>query len=126
MRRTLALIALLATSWPHAVALECAVASASRSGAEAGHEAQHRHGHGHAGTLHALPPGPSTATDDDVPTGGRECAMVMACGLTMLRTEGDHASAVPASRPEAGHVAAPETPTGAIMVVDPPPPRRHA
>lgn len=125
MRRTFALLALLATSWPHAVALECALASAAPAApAEAGHHGGHAGEH--AGMSHGHSPESHAAGSEHVPVGGGDCALVMACGLVMIQTEGERASTERASAPEP-HVFTPlDTPTAAVLVADPPPPRRNA
>jgi hypothetical protein len=116
MRRTIALIALLVTAWPHAAVLECAL-GAEAPGGEPAHHASHGADRAH---------GPWAHGDADVPSGGSQCAMVMACGLAMIRTDG-----IERSRPETGD---PEVvsqtfltpPAATDLTSDPPPPRRHA
>jgi hypothetical protein len=126
MRRTFALLALLATSWPHAVALECALASAASATAEVSPHGAHGHPDAHAGMTHAHTQDSRAASDESAPPGGRDCAMVMPCGLVMILTEGDATSTELSSAPDAGQFPSVDTPSTTILVADPPPPRRNA
>ena len=126
MRRTFALLALLATSWPHAVALECALGSAASATAEVSHHAANGHPDAHAGMTHGRTQDSRAASDGSDPPGGRDCALLMACGLVMIQTEGEATSMERASGPDAGRFPAVETPSTADLVADPPPPRRNA
>lgn len=123
MRRTFALLALLATSWPHAVALECALASAVSATPEV---SAHGHPDAHAGMTHGPTQGSGAASDGSAPPDGRDCAMVMACGLVMIQTEGEASSMERTSGPESGRFPSVDAPSTADLVADPPPPRRNA
>jgi hypothetical protein len=126
MRRTFALLALLATSWPHAVALECALASAASATAEVSPHGAHGHPGAHAGMTHGRTPHSRAASDGSAPPGGPDCAMVMACGLVMIQTEGEATSMWRVSGPDTGRFPSVDTPSTADLVADPPPPRRNA
>jgi hypothetical protein len=127
MRRSLAILALLATSWPHVVVLECALGSASPAAAQqAGHEGRHAHARGHRGTANGHGMGLRVESTADVSEGAQQCAMVMACGLVMIQAESRAAAAMQASAPDAGPVGAVNAPSTADLEADPPPPRRHA
>jgi hypothetical protein len=136
MRRTLAVLALLATSWPHVVVLECALGSpAPDAGAEArqgGMAALAGGHHGHQGRRsrqgagHEQGPAPSAGSHADAAPGGLPCAMVMACGLLMIQAEREASAGVAPTAPRrmTRHVL--ETPSAVDLVADPPPPRRRA
>jgi hypothetical protein len=129
MRRTLALLALLATSWPHVVALECALGSAAPAAAEEGrHGAHGAHGHAdaHAGMKHGHTEDSRTPSDGTTAPGGGDCALVMACGLVMIRADGEAMATERASRPEIGRSPSVDAPSTTVPVADPPPPRRNA
>ena len=118
MRRILAVLALLATSWPHVVVLECALGSAAPRAAT---EAAAHHGVGHEHV-----PVPAAETDEEAPVGGLECGMVMACGLVMIQAQGEVSGEVASAAPQR---AAPRTlaaPSVADLAADPPPPRGNA
>ena len=146
MRRTLAVLALLATSWPHVMVLECALGSVSH---EDEHEAAvdagtsrgldreghgHEH-HGHHPTHHPVGvdarhvgdgAGPRAEPSSSAPVGGQQCAMVMACGLVMMQSGAAAAEAVapePATDPSARALGAP---AAFELTADTPPPRRNA
>ena len=140
MRRTFAVLALLATSWPHAVVLECALGSTSPSGDQtsqhgatahpgaegAGQYGAAHHGASHHGAGHEHRTGDRTASDVGPPGGGLQCAMVMACGLVMMQSEA--AAPLAESRSVRNTVFQPslDAPSAADLATDPPPPRRHA
>ena len=132
MRRTLALLALLATAWPHAVVLECALgvgtAESTSEAAEHGAHAPTSHGH-HAGGHghHGGDPTPGQAEPgSDVPLGGPQCTMVMACGLVMMRAADEAAEDV-APGTGAGVAAQPMSPPIAVdLSAETPPPRLNA
>ena len=123
MRRTFALLALLATSWPHAVALECALASAVSVTPEM---SAHGQPDAHAGMNHGPTRGSGAASDGSAPPEGGDCAMVMACGLVMIQADGGASSMGRASGPDTGRFPSVDTPSTADLVADPPPPRRNA
>jgi hypothetical protein len=126
MRRTFALLALVATSWPHVVVLECALGSTPLlEPAESSHHAAPAHAAAHHGAGHD-DSRTSAANDEGAPTHGPGCAMVMACGLVMIGSAGDTTSEPAASMQDAGRFPAVKPPSGADPVADPPPPRRHA
>ena len=151
MRRAVAIFALLATAWPHAVVLECALGSALSPADHVGHgslaaaergevggTAEHdpargaaHHGaahHGLHGAHHATDPGLGAASqgDDDAPAGGASCAMVMACGLVMIQSADGPSPAAAASTPDPDLTPSLDTPSATDLTADPPPPRRHA
>jgi len=144
MRRAFAVLALLATSWPHAVVLECALGAsppAAEGEAPAGTEAPAHHaghaaaqqGAGHAAAHHGLHGshrssdlGARAEGDEGAPGGGASCAMVMACGLVMIQALGPASPAADASSPDAWAASSTETPSAADLSAEPPPPRRHA
>jgi hypothetical protein len=145
MRRTLALLALLATSWPHVAALECALgatelpapaeAARDRGSARGGHghdpHGHSTHGHGAHGREARGGPPDGTALHagpeaDGAPTGGPQCALVMACGLVMIQADPSTADLGQPSPCAAGRGAAIDAPQAAVLVADPPPPRRIA
>ena len=145
MRRTLAVLALLATSWPHVMVLECALGSGDLSDgpeatADAGTFGADHEGHGHAhhgqhATHHLAgvdaqragdPAGPRAQPPSSAPIGGQQCAMVMACGLVMMRSGGAPAEALapePAAGPSARTLA---IPSAVELAADTPPPRPSA
>ncbi len=124
MRRTFAVLALLATSWPQIVALECALAS---PGPSSDAPSEHAHAHGeHAGMAHGLPTGPASADEAPLPDAGRDCAQVMACGLLMIRAQAERTAKVKAVAPEPRPIPEIDAPIAADLVADPPPPRRNA
>jgi hypothetical protein len=142
MRRTFALLALLATSWPHAAALECALASTPSVPGEAsghvhhgpgdahatpsrGHEHGHEHGHAR-GHEPAHDHGPLSAGDGGGPTGARDCAKVMACGLVMIQSEREATARERVGGPDVGPFPAIDAPSTTVLTADPPPPRRNA
>ena len=120
------------TSWPHAVVLECALGLGT--GAPTAEAAEHTaHGgasHGHHGGGHGHhggePAGQQAEPGPDAPVGGQQCAMVMACGLVMMRAGG--AAAAEAAPEKDARVAA--RPMAAPIAVDlgaeTPPPRLNA
>jgi hypothetical protein len=130
MRRTIALVALLATSWPHAVALECVLGSAAPETADVStHRAEgHAHGHGHAhgGMTYGPTRGSGTVSERGAPPAASDCAQVMTCGLVMIRTEGEGTGTPRTSERDAGGFPIVGTPTTTVPVADPPPPRRNA
>lgn len=149
MRRTLALLALLATSWPHVVVLECALGSGGPAmGHEAGEHgavspagtqprtAQHAHGrspqgaHRHHGGGDAHHAGDHTGhraePPSDGPLGSPQCAMVMACGLVMIRAGDDVAEEVAPKATGDATVRTLSSPTAEEPSADPPPPRLNA
>jgi len=142
MRRAVAILALLATAWPHAVVLECALGSAW-SPADHGDQAEHAaaqhgppHGSGHGaahpglhGAHHAAAAGAVADApdgDDGAPAGNASCAMVMACGLVMIQTAGGGSPGSDASSPDPGVTRSASAPSTTDLASDTPPPRRHA
>ena len=145
MRRTLAVLALLATSWPHVVVLECALVSAApRAAAAAAAPGPPTHSGTHPGTHHGPPPHagglaaihhgvghehvpvPAAGTDAEAPPGGLACGMVMACGLVMIRAEGEASGAVASLAPQRMVPRTLAVPSAADLAADPPPPRDNA
>jgi hypothetical protein len=145
MRRTFALLALLATSWPHVASVECALAgsgAAEPAGGEAAESAHfgpvhgaHAHGaHAHASAGHpgagVASEGVRLAGEDDARHGpthqDRDCALAMACGLVMMRADVPDPDTYRLDPPTAGPTATIDAPQGTVLVADPPPPRRSA
>lgn len=132
MRRTLAVLALVATSWPHAVVLECALGSTSvPSGAVpahhgAGHSDAHHGSPGHHGSHLAAGGAAGAVGDQGTPSGGAACAMAMACGLTMLKAAGDALASPGVGTPDAAPAASLLPPAPAELTGEAPPPRRNA
>ena len=135
MRRTLALLALLATSWPHVAVLECALGSTGASAAAPGHHgaAAHaepgstaHHGAAHHGAGHEGRLDDHASSGGSAPAGGLQCAMVMACGLVMIQSGSGTAVAETRSGPEEAFEPSVDPPAAAVLSADPPPPRRYA
>ncbi|MEX2048433.1 MAG: hypothetical protein WEB90_02530 [Gemmatimonadota bacterium] len=139
MRRTFALLAILATSWPHIAALECVLAQpaapAAQGSAPTSEQGGQEHGHGahgHAGpALGSLGEAPATAahhagSHQGSGAGGAECDLVMACGLVMIRADAVASGPELPSPLTAARSTTLEAPLGAVLVADPPPPRRIA
>lgn len=141
MRRTLALLALLATSWPHAVVLECALASeppaeetgaAMHAGPSAGQDENRRahhggHHHGGGDAHHGSDPaGPRTDASSDAPPGGPQCAMVMACGLVMAQAGPGPAQEATSDTRAGPPARTPAAPLAVELSADTPPPRLSA
>jgi hypothetical protein len=130
MRRTLAVLALLATTWPHAVVLECALGStpsSERTGqhpaAHAGAEGSAHHGAAHHGAGHEHR---SDGSAGSAPAGGSQCAMLMACVTAMIRSVSGTAVMEAGSAPQDGFPPSLDAPAAADLAADPPPPRRSA
>jgi hypothetical protein len=132
MHRLLALLALLTTSLTPVAALHCEMGAAAAEHADPD-QAQH-HGAPAAHHAHAVPEAAArspVALDDadpraapDVPDPHPDCRLVMACGMSMLRSVHPATDRTPlptAPGPE-------QRPTLALTVAtppaDPPPPRR--
>ncbi|HUF76687.1 MAG TPA: hypothetical protein VMM35_10430 [Longimicrobiales bacterium] len=135
MRRTFAVLALLTTSWPHAVALECTLGSTPPSAEQASHhgpaapagaEGSAHHGAAHHGAGHQHGTGDHARSDAGTAAGGLQCAMVMACGLVMMQSESGIAVADARSAPEAAFRPSLDAPAAAELAAEPPPPRRDA
>ena len=131
MHRLLALLALLTTSLTPLAALHCEMGATRTADAPPGHT-QHREGPA-AHHAHAVPdaPGSPGALDDaderaapDVPDPHPDCRLVMACGMSMLRSA--HPAVDRAPLPIAPGLE--QAPTLALTIAtppaDPPPPRR--
>jgi hypothetical protein len=139
MRRTFALLAVLATSWPHIAALECILAQpvthAAQGSAPASAQGGHEHGHGahsHAGPAPGSL-GEAAATEahhagshQGSGAEGVECDLVMACGLVMIRADAIAPGPQLPSPFTAERSTTLEAPLGTVLVADPPPPRRSA
>ena len=115
MRRTIALIALSATSWSHVTAFQCEMGHAPEEQSAPAH-------HGHT-SMDAVPMERSHAQEHDGPKGD-ECQMVMACGVVST----EPVETVP---PQVISIAARnvvhtnDASLGLVRgAVDPPPPRR--
>jgi hypothetical protein len=122
MRRTLALLALLATAWPHVAALECALAQ------PLAHEAQ-AVGHEHSASAHDVPAtteAHGATTHQGSAAGGLDCELVMACGLAMIRADAVASGPQLPSPLAAVRSTTLDAPLAAVLVADPPPPRRIA
>ena len=132
MRRRLALLALVVTTWSNVAVLRCApaIAQPGEAATEAvlgqpvhtGHgPSQHEHS-GHDGNEH------EASASDDGPTShpsGNDCGVVMACG-TALGGQGVAAErGIPATFAETSSTSV-ASPSAADLTRDPPPPRRNA
>ena len=134
MRRTLALLALLATSWPHVVVLECALGSrgpataheAGEHGHHGGGDAHHGGGDAHHAGDNAGHAGHRAEAPSDGPLGGTQCAMVMACGLVMIRAGDDAAEEVAPRSAGDARVRTLSSPAAVDLVAETPPPRPSA
>jgi len=140
MRKTLALLALLATAWSHVAALECALQATPASRLAAVEHGSHEapalgaahHGHltggAHGGESH---PGeddaPGTHADGRAAEhGGDACTLVMACGVAMVGgadAPSDTPDPSPSTAAPLTQLAAPEA---ISLAAEPPPPRRNA
>lgn len=126
MRRPLALLALVVTTWSNAAALQCAVSAAPTGHAEAAAEKMAHSGHTHAPV--SQEPERASEHGHGGPTshpGTPDCGAIMACGAALGATmaHGDHAEPDGLERFGAGPADSPST---ADLSQDPPPPRRHA
>lgn len=125
MRRPLALLALLVTTWSNAAVLRCsAMASVSEeSQSSAGHHAHAGHG------------APTPDTSDDTDAAGanngpgsphtQECGLVMACGTALNGTGATLDHELPGPLGAILHAPA-AAPTTVDLTQEPPPPRRLA
>lgn len=121
MRRSVAVLALVALSWSQAMALRCELGGMAHDAPmTVSHEAT-AHAHGGQGSG-AMEPG-ANAHGHASSRSGRDCRLVMACALAMLDAAtvelADRvATLVPGDPP-----AAPVAPSATSLDSDPPPPR---
>jgi len=101
MRRLFAVVALLATTWPHIAVMGCVEPASSPVSATSSMVSEHEHG-------------------------SPECSMVMVCTAVMIEST-THPDVVESKTPTVRiYVPRGTVPAAAVLTDEPPPPRRSA